>query len=78
MFALHAGYVAEREHHGVQAALHGGGMGTAVLLQLHHLCRRGLPRAGRCSGLEAALPHLQRPRRVSPPTFQAFLHLLFY
>lgn len=58
MFALHAGYVAERKHHGVQAALYRGGVGTAVLLQLHHLRRRGLTRAVCCSGLEATLPHL--------------------
>lgn len=65
MPALHARHVAEREHHGVEAALHRGGVGTRVLLQLHHFRRDRVPHHVRGAGVEAALPPVQRTRRVS-------------
>lgn len=64
MSAFHAGDVAEREHHRVETALHHWGMGTTVILQLHHCRRHRVAHPVRCSSLEVALLHLQRPRRV--------------
>lgn len=65
MSAVHAGYVAKREHHCVEAALHRGGVGTRVVLQLHHFCRDSVPHPVRSAGVEAALLSVQRTRRVS-------------
>lgn len=65
MPAVHARHVAEREHHGVEAALHRGGVGDRVVLQLHHFRRDLVPRSVRRAGVEAAVLSVQRTRRVS-------------
>lgn len=74
MSALHAGYVAKWEHHCVEAALHRGGVGTRVFLQLHHFCRDSVAHPVRSAGVEAAVLPLQRTRRVSDSSLVPLLH----
>lgn len=65
MSAVHPWNVAKRKHHRVEAAFHRGGVGTRVLLQLHHFYRDCIPHPIRSAGMEAAVLFVQRTRRVS-------------